>query len=191
MNYRYIGLIGMLIVALSCQSIDKEQLAREYYQALDESNLARIAELQYDSIRVKEGPFTTTYTVKEYVNWLKWDSVFHPTYKIVEAKVIDDGVELTISKVCQRIAFLNGGPMISKEELHFKEGKIYDLEIKEFIEFDGEQWNAKRGELVSWIDLNHPELNGFINDQSLQGGLNYKKALELFANRSEPQILPR
>jgi hypothetical protein len=178
------GVLG-IIMMVACKTSNKEQLARDYYQALDASDFKRIAQLQFDSIRVKEGPFTATYSVKDYVTWLQWDSVFQPTYKVLDAKLVDSAVELTISKVCKRIEFLNGGPMVSKERMQFKEGKIHNLEIKEFIAFDGERWNSKREKLVNWIKENHPELDGFINDQTLQGGLNYLKALELYQSRND------
>lgn len=189
MTARIISPFLLVFLLIACQSspiTDKEQLARQYYQALNESDFQRIAELQYDSIRVKEGPYTSTYSIADYVNWLQWDSVFQPTYKIVKAKPVDGGIELKISKLCRRIQFLNGGPMVSKEFIHFKEGKIHELEIKEFIAFNGDRWNAKREELVGWINEKHPELNGFIQDQTLQGGINYLKALALFENRQIP-----
>lgn len=185
MNTRIIGVIVVLLLLAACQSNSKEQLARDYYQALNNSNFERIAQFQFDSVRVKEGPYNSVYSINDYVNWLQWDSVFEPKYEILDVKTEGEAVELTVSKVCQRIQFLNGGPMVSKERLGFKEGKIYDLEIQEFIEFNGEQWNANREELVSWIDEHHPELNGFIYDQTLQGGLNYLKALELFKNKKD------
>ena len=168
------------LLFLACQSTNKEQLAQDYYKALNTSDFERIAEIQFDSVRIKEGSFYTAYAVNDYVNWLKWDSVFQPTYKILDVKAEGEAIALTISKVCQRIQFLNEGPMISKERIRFKNGKMYELEIQEIVDFDDKGWNARREELVNWIAEQHPELDGFIFDQSLQGGLNYRKALELF-----------
>lgn len=186
MNVKNLLLPLFLVLLAACQTYDKKQLARDYYQALDESNFERIAQLQFDSIRVSEGPFTTTYSVEDYVTWLQWDSVFQPTYEILDAKLVNETVELTVSKVCKRIEFLNGGPMVSKEVMQFRDAKIYELEIGEFTSFDGERWNSQREKLVNWVKANHPELDGFINDQTLQGGLNYLKALELYQNRDSP-----
>ncbi|MDT0606842.1 hypothetical protein [Croceitalea rosinachiae] len=187
MNLRYLLLAIIIIFFIACKpssTSKKEQLARNYYQALDQSNFARIAELQFDSIRVKEGSYTSVYSVEDYVNWLKWDSVFQPTYEVLDITSDEEKVELTISKVCKRIQFLNGGPMISKEVMQFKEGKIYTLEIKDFTSYNGERWNAEREKLVNWIKANHPELEGFIYDQTLQGGINYLKALDLYQSRA-------
>lgn len=185
MKTRIIWAISLLLTLGACQSFQKEQLARDYYQALDESDFERIAQLQFDSIRVSEGPFTTTYSVEDYVTWLQWDSVFQPTYEVLDAQVVDDAVELTVSKVCQRIQFLNDGPMVSKERMQFKDGKIYELQIQEFTSFNGERWNSQREKLVNWVKANHPELDGFINDQTLQGGLNYLKAIDLYSKRDD------
>lgn len=179
-------LLVVFIASSACISSNataKEQLARDYYQALNTSDFKRIAEMQYDSVRVKEGPYNSTYSVGDYVNWLQWDSVFSPTYELLDIKTKGDAIELTVSKLCQRIQFLNGGPMVSRERIQLKKGKMYELEIQEFISFDNEGWNARREALVNWIDKHHPELNGFINDQTLQGGLNYRKALQLYQNR--------
>ncbi|MGD1945881.1 MAG: hypothetical protein ACFB0A_06405 [Croceivirga sp.] len=179
-----------LLMFSACQTHQNEKIAQDYYQALDESNFKRIAELQFDSIRITEGPYTSTYTVKDYTNWLKWDSVFRPTYQILDSKPVDNGVELTISKGDTRIQFLNGGPMTSKEVVRFKNGKIYAVEIGEFSSFNGERWNDQKTQLVDWIAQNHPELNGFITDQTVQGGQNYLKALALFQNRDAPDSSP-
>ena len=177
----------LLTLAFACDSNDareKEELARNYYKALTDSDYAQIVALHYDSIRVKEGPFISAYSKESYSNWFQWDSVFNPNYEILDFKIVDEGAEITVSKVCERIEFLNGGPMVSKEILRFKDHKIYEQEIAEFVSFDNENWDAQRTKLVEWIDQNHPELNGFINDQSLQGGLNYLKALQLFQERN-------
>ncbi|MEM1257132.1 MAG: hypothetical protein AAGC45_08025 [Bacteroidota bacterium] len=173
----------LTLLFLACQNPQEEQLARYYYHALNVSDFERVVQLQYDSVRVKEGPYTASYSVRDYINWLQWDSVFQPKYEILDLKTHGEAVTLRVSKVCQRIQFLNGGPMVSKERIRLKEGKMYELEIQEFISFDNEGWDAKREQLVNWIDAHHPELNGFIYDQTLQGGLNYLRALELYQNQ--------
>lgn len=183
MNTKFLFAILCLAFVVACQKPNAEEVARDYYQALNTSDFERITQLKYDSVRVKEGPYNTAYSISDYVNWLQWDSVFRPKYEILDIKMEGDAVELTVSKVCQRIQFLNGGPMVSKERIQFKEGKMYALEILEFVSFDNEGWNNRREELVGWIEEHHPELNGFIYDQTLQGGLNYLKALELYQNK--------
>jgi len=36
---------------------------------------------------------------------------------------------------------------------------------------------------LSWVSENHPELNGFINDQTEAGGKKFLKALELYETK--------
>lgn len=184
MNARIIGYFILISVLIACQSSQKEQLAQDYYQALDESDFTGIVRLQLDSVRVKEGQYTSVYSVGDYVNWFQWDSVFQPSYKILDMRTTEEGIEIKVSKDDPRIQFLNERPLVTKEQLQIKAGKIYSLEVLEYISFNNEQWDANREKLVSWVDKNHPELNGFINDQTLKGGLDYLKALDLYAQRN-------
>jgi hypothetical protein len=49
--------------------------------------------------------------------------------------------------------------------------------------FNVEKFVKNRDELVNWISENHPELNGFLNDQTKSGGLYYLKAIQLYKNK--------
>ena len=51
-----------------------------------------------------------------------------------------------------------------KQRIHFKQGVITTIENREYMNFDVPKWTSNRDSLVSWIDINHPELSGFIND---------------------------
>ena len=79
-------------------------------------------------------------------------------------------------------SYLNEGPVVTKERLILMDDKIYSLEVVAYISYNHEKWIGNREKLVDWISLNHPELNGFIHDQSLNGGVNYMKAIELYEN---------
>ena len=37
-----------------------------------------------------------------------------------------------------------------------------------------------RTNFLNWMNQNHPEVNGFIFDQTEKGGLNYLKAIKLY-----------
>ena len=177
------------LMLFSCQTLDKEQLTRDYYQSLEDADFERVLSFQYDSVRVIESNYSTTYAPKDYVHWLQWDAVFRPTYTILDLEVTVEGVAVMISKDDPRIRFLNDKPLLTKERLTFKGDKIYSLNILEYVNLNNATWNAKREKLVGWINKNHPELDGFIYDQTLEGGLNYKKALKLYqeASNNGPQ----
>ena len=174
-----------LLFALACQpNTDADPLAqatRDYYAALETSDLVRIGELVYDSVRVLEGEYTSVYAVADYESWLDWDSIFHPTYEILDLAVEDSVVDVEVAKRCTRITFLNNEePLVTRERLTFREGQLFRSEILDYVEFDNEAWVARREALVAWAAKNHPELNGFIHDQTQQGGVNYLKALALY-----------
>ena len=103
----------LLTLVFACDSNDapeKEELARNYYKALTDSDYAQIVALHYDSIRVKEGPFISAYSKENYINWFQWDSVFNPNYEILDFKIVDEGAEITVSKVCERIEVIKFDP---------------------------------------------------------------------------------
>ncbi len=51
------------------------------------------------------------------------------------------------------------------------------------MDFNEGTWERNKNELLSWIDENHSELNGFIYDQTESGGMKFLKAIELYKNK--------
>ena len=47
-----------------------------------------------------------------------------------------------------------------------------------------EIWQRERDSLVNWIKENHPELDGFVHDLSMEGAQNYLKAISLYKKRT-------
>lgn len=64
-------------------------------------------------------------------------------------------------------------------KISFTSGKISKLEELECIGVDWNIWRKERDSLVSWVNKNHPELDGFINDMTMNGSINYLKAIDL------------
>jgi len=156
-----------------------EDLVNAYYQSLNDSDDGRFLGLHFDSVRIRDGDYQSVFSLNEYKKWLEWDAVFNPVYEVLEAKVVNEAVEVTVSKKCKRILFLNHEPVVNKELITFQDGKVYSLEILSSSSYN-DQWIERRERLVSWIKNNHPRLDGFVHDQTKTGGLKYLKALEFY-----------
>lgn len=174
---------------ISCKNSDPEinklDIAKQYYKILDTSDDAAIAALLTDSLLTKETEYDyeQTFSLKEYIEWMKWDAVFDPIYTVIQMEQENETVKTTVSKIDKRIFFLHEAPMVTTEVIRFDHDKIISIERTEYPLFDEATFTKNRSELLSWIDKNHPELNGFIYDQTEAGAKNYLKALALYKNR--------
>ena len=166
------------------QEIDKLKIANQYYNTLDNSDHSVLAHLLTDSLLTKETEYDyeQTFSLKEYIEWMKWDSVFDPTYKTLEIEQENGIVKAKISKIDKRISFLHEEPIVTSEIIRFDKNKIKSIERTNVI-FNDSVFVKNRTEFLSWIDKNHPELNGFIHDQTKNGGMKYLKAIELYKNK--------
>lgn len=185
-----IVLVLLLVIGyISCKNSEKEidtlEIAKKYYEILDKSTISEITPLLMYSLLTKETQYDyeQAFSQKEYVEWLKWDSVFDPTYEILDIEQKNGVVKAKISKTDKRISFLHEGPIVTNQVIRFNNTKIASIETTEYVVFNDSLFVENRGKLLEWIDKNHPELNGFIHDQTKIGGLNYLKAMELFENK--------
>jgi hypothetical protein len=177
--------IGVISCKNSVSEVDKLEIAKAYYEVLDKSNVSGIETLLTDSLLTKETgyDYEQTFSKKEYVEWLKWDSVFEPTYKILEIRQENGTVKAKISKTDKRISFLHKEPIVTDQVIHFDKDKITSIETTKYVIFNDSLFVANREKLLNWVDENHPELGGFINDQTKTGGMKYLKAIELYENK--------
>jgi len=110
MNKTIILLLLLTIGFISCKNSEKEidelVIAKKYYEILDKSNVSGIEILLTDSLLTKETEYDyeQKFSKKEYVEWLKWDSVFEPTYEILEIEQENGIVKAKISKMDKRIS---------------------------------------------------------------------------------------
>lgn len=173
---------------ISCQNpvkkVDKLEIAKQYYKALDNSDYSEIANLLTDSLLTKETEYDykQTFSVKAYVEWMKWDSVFNPTYKILDIEQKNEIVKAKISKTDKRINFLHETPIVTNEIIQFEENKIICIERTNVI-FNDTTFLKNRKKLLNWIDKNHPELNGFLHDQTKAGAIKYLNAINCYNNK--------
>ncbi|AXT57772.1 hypothetical protein D1815_19175 [Aquimarina sp. AD1] len=182
---RFKTIVGSLILFIcicslnGCTRNDNAQLVKDYYNQLNQSNYSELSEFIGDSITISEGDYNMNYSTNDYYQFFQWDSVFNPKYEILAIKEIDNKVEISICKTCTRIEFLNQKPLISTEIIEIKNQKISKIKNIE-MDSDFKLWNIKRGQMVTWIKKNHPELDGFIYDQTKIGAQNYLKAITLY-----------
>jgi hypothetical protein len=190
MNRILIISISLLAGLVSCKNsektIDKLQITENYFVALDESNSTKMEDLLADSLitTIPKYEYEVIYSKYDYLrNWLKWDSIFEPTYKVLEMNMENGTVKAKVSKSDKRIIFFMGKPFVTNEILRFKGDKIIEIET-EYINFDEETWGKNRTELLNWTKENHPELNLDINInmQTESGGKKFLKAIERYEN---------
>jgi len=179
-------LLFVTIVITGCyntkNNIDKLKIAETYYDALDKSNISEIRSLLTDSVLTEETEYNykQVFSKEAYVEWLRWDSVFQPTYKVLKIEQEDGTVKAKISKTDIRISFLHNEPIVFEQVMRFNKRSISSIETTKYIRFNDSLFVKKRDTLVKWIDIHHPELNGFIYEQTKTGGTAYLKAITLF-----------
>ncbi len=182
-------LLLLTIGCISCKNatkeIDKIEIAKQYYKALDNTDDSKIASLLTDSILIieTEYDYKQTFSLKEYVEWCKWDAVFEPTYKILQIEKEGETIKAKISKIDKRILFLHEEPIVTNEVLRFADDKISSIEKIKYVVFNDTTFVKNREALLSWIDKNYPDFKKFIYDQTEAGGIQYLKAIELYKNR--------
>lgn len=161
------------------KEIDKIEIAKKFYVAIDNSNHSKVTGLITEEFTTIDDGYEQKYTRNEYAEWVKWDSVFQPTYEILKIEKVDDIVKAKISKIDKRISFLHDQPIIMNETILLDGNRIMSVE-RTSVSFNVEKFIKRRDEFVSWVEENHPDLNGFLHDQTLSGGIKYLKAIELF-----------
>jgi len=177
------------IALIACKNpekkIDNLQIAKDYYKALDNSDDSRIKQLLTDSLLTKETgyDYEQTFSLQEYMEWVKWDGIFDPSYEILEIVEVDTIVKAKISKIDKRIVFLHEAPIVTDQVIRFVNDKISIVETTKYVNFNDSIFVENRDKLVSWIDKNHPELKGFLYDQTEVGGRKYLKAIELYKSK--------
>jgi hypothetical protein len=186
MNKTIVLFLLLTIGFVSCKNSEKEiarvEIAKQYFKVLDNSDYTKISDWFTDSLTTIEGEYKQTYSKTDYLEFLKWDSVFDPNYEILEIEQKNGIVKAKISKMDKRISFLHEKPFITNQTIKFQNEKIISVET-EYLDFNEATWEKNKNGLLSWIDENHPELNGFIYDQTKSGGMKFLKAIELYKNK--------
>ncbi len=178
----FLSIVYLIASCTEEKSSEAEQIT-EYYQGFEHSDYKKIKGTLADSLTITEGDYTMAFTPESYYEHFKWDSVFKPVYDVVAIENQEDKPVATVSVYSLRFEFLKNNPLTCRHRFHFDSGKITKIENLDCIDTNWEIWQEERDALVSWVKLNHPELDGFIQDLSRKGAVNYVKAIELYKNR--------
>ena len=179
-------LTAVILAITQCgkQSFSPEALVGTYYQAFDDSDFDKIREVISDSLTIVEGDYITLYTNESFYEQFRWDSIFQTSYQIKELESnADEQVIVTVSSSSVRYRFLKNDPLTCQFKISIEDKKIKKIEAMDCLEADWAVWEGERDSLVQWTQLHHPELDGFIHDLSMQGAMNYLKAIELYLAR--------
>ncbi len=180
-------LVALLILVSSCQSFTHknsfDRTIRLYIHALNTSDHKALSEIITDSITLKEQDLVICEGKQQFYTIFQWDSVFNPHYTLMKITHDDKCAIATIAKTCDRIQFLQDTAFVSNVMFELVEEKIEFINTTEYISYNDERWNKNRSNLINWIKKNHPELDGFLIDQTKAGAENYQKAIKLYQNR--------
>lgn len=172
----------ILIVLASCtenKSNPADQI-KAYYNGFQNGDYKQIKNTLADSLITTAGDFIMPFSKESYYEKFKWDSIFKPVYKLIN---IENQGEQAIVKVSMRSLkhdFLKNSPMTCNYKFHFKSGKIAKIENLDCPDANWEVWAKEVDALVNWVKTNHPELDGFINDLTMKGAMDYMKAIALY-----------
>ena len=175
-------ILSVLYCTTSCtnQRLSYMEVVSKYYNAKDSADYNAILSCIDDSLTIAEGDYVMTYTHEGFYEIFKWDSTFSTSYEIGEVVEEGDQVIVTVSSSSARFEFLKNNPLTCKHKLSFNERKIAKIETLDCPRVNWTTWQNERDSLVSWININHPELDGFIHDMTVRGASNYLKAIELY-----------
>jgi ketosteroid isomerase-like protein len=179
-----ITLLFLALCGCGSKEMTPTESVQEFYQAFDNGNFKRIKPLLADTLTLTEGAHTTNYSKTMYYAYFAWDSVFKPSYKLIDIQEKEDHLLAKVSSASERYAFLKNNPLVCTYRIAMASGKIRQIEVLEYHDADFSVWQQEREALVSWIKETHPELDGFIHDQSLTGAQNYRKAIALYQKRN-------
>lgn len=180
MNKLIYVVIASLFTLFACSEQPSQlEIAQQFYAASNSFNFSEINNLTCDTVTIIDGDYRADYDKNEYYTLFQWDSVFNPNYKIEYIEQSNNEVFVKLATTSLRFAFLKNNPLVTTHRLSFINNKIRSIELTEYVESDFNIWVEQRDSLVNWINIKHPELNGFIYDMTKTGAENYLKAIAL------------
>ncbi len=179
-NTFHILFLLYFLVGCNDQKLTYQETVTQYYNARDAANYNEIKTYINDSITIVSGDYIMPYNHDSFYENFKWDSIFKPSYKIIDLEEKNNQIIASVSQRCIRNDFLKNNPLTCSYKISFISRKISKIEELKCKDVDWITWAKERDSLVSWINKNHPELEGFIHDMTMSGAMNYLKAIELY-----------
>ena len=173
------------------QKLTPKEIVTNYYNGRNAVDFNKIKPLVSDSVTIISGDYIMPYNNDSFYEVFKWDSIFKPSYKLVEIKENKDQIIASVIYNCLRNDFLKNSNMTCQYKISFNSGKISKIEELNCKNVNWKVWEKEVNALVNWTNLNHPELNGFINDMTMIGAQNYLKAIDLYKAKNELKQIPK
>ncbi|MFP2994787.1 hypothetical protein ABN763_02705 [Spongiivirga sp. MCCC 1A20706] len=168
------------MVGCTDAKLNHQDTITAYYNARNKLDFNELKTLVNDSITIISGDYVMPYNTKGFYEVFKWDSIFKPSYKLVELEEKSNQVIANVKINSVRNTFLKNSDMTCQYRISFSSGKISKIEELNCTNVDWNTWRQGVDSLTSWIKKHHPELDGFINDMTMNGAENYLKAIELY-----------
>ncbi|MEQ8907406.1 hypothetical protein [Ekhidna sp.] len=184
-RYFILFFLTSLLTGCGNKGLTPRELVTEYYDAFNSSDFNRLTGVITDSITIIEGEYVMPYSKESFHEQFRWDSIFQPTYKILELEEQDNQIIVTVASSSKRYKFLKNDPLTCQFRISFNSNEITKLESLDCPNADWNVWQTERDSLVNWTKKNNPELDGFIHDLTMNGAINYLKAIELYENRKD------
>lgn len=192
-HLKKIFFVSILVLGLGCK--DKQQTASQlvsaYYEGFVKGDYEQIKSTLSDSLVTTEGDFNMPFSRESYYEKFKWDSVFRPVYRLKDIRIEDDVAIAKVAVTSPRLVFLKNSPMTCIYRFQFEQGKIAQIDNLECPDAKWKLWEKGVNELVQWTKVHHPELDGFINDLTMNGAQNYMKAIRLYESRPSSNSIER
>ena len=168
------------LLGCNTKPLTPKETVTKYYLARNVGDFKALKECVNDSITITEGDYVMPYNTQSFYEVYKWDSIFQPTYEIVSLAEKEGEVLASITINSLRNSFLKNSNMTCDFKFSFEDQKISKIATMDCANANWAVWQKERDSLVNWISQNHPRLNGFINDMTMKGALNYLEAITLY-----------
>ncbi|UII75825.1 hypothetical protein LV716_16410 [Flagellimonas sp. HMM57] len=179
-NSFIILLLLYFLIGCKNEEFTHRETVTKYYTARNASDFDALRVLLSDSLTTVSGDYVMPYDHDSFYEVFKWDSIFGTSYKLIELEEKDNKAIAMVTLNSDRLKFLKNGPMTCQYQISFESGKISKIEELECKDADWDIWRKQVDSLVVWVNRNHPELNGFIHDMTMNGAKDYLKAIKLY-----------